>query len=146
MYISQETPEQTKNRLLKVIAEADFKVFEDFYAFEEFSTADLSRRIRADALALVRDDEMWSQLAPSQDKSKELFFIFSFHFVEDSDNSGFVGWLATTLKEKFGTGIFVICGQNDSRGGIFDYWGCPYKLAGAIRIAVENLIIEGKTK
>jgi len=144
MYISQETPEQTKNRLLKVIANAQLTVFEGTYFFEEFATTDFSRRIRTEALALVRDNELWSQLVPSQDASKELFFIFGFHFPEDSDNSGFVGWLATHLKEELGTGVFVICGQNSQRGGIFDYWGCPSQLAEEVRIAVENLRIEGK--
>lgn len=146
MYISRETPEQTENRLLKVIANAEFTVLEGAYAFDEFSTADLPYRIKADALALVRDDEMWSQLVPSQDTSKELFFIFNFHFLEGLDNSGFVGWLATYLKENLGTGVFVICGQNSNRGGIFDYWGCPFQLGDEARLAVENLIIKGSAK
>lgn len=146
MYISRETPEQTENRLLKVIANAEFTVLEGAYAFDEFLTADLPNRIKADALALVRDDEMWSQLVLSQDTSKELFFIFNFHFLEGLDNSGFVGWLATYLKENLGTGVFVICGQNSNRGGIFDYWGCPFQLGDEARLAVENLIIKGSAK
>lgn len=146
MYISRETEEQTENRLLDVIANAEFTVFEGAFVFEEFTAADLPRRIRADALALVRDGEMWSQLVPSQDISKELFFIFTFHFAENLDNSGFVGWLATYLKKKLGTGVFVICGQNSNRGGIFDYWGCPSELGEQVKLAVENLISQGRAK
>jgi hypothetical protein len=36
-----------------------------------------------------------------------------------------VGWLASILKRNLGTGVFVVCGQNSRRGGIFDYWGVP---------------------
>ena len=53
---------------------------------------------------------------------------FSFHFRSGLDNSGFVGWLATRLKARLGTGVFVVCGQNSARGGIFDYWGFPTDL------------------
>ena len=139
MYISQETSEQTKTRLLKVLAKAEFTILEGTYAFEEFPLSELRRNIRVDALALVRDDEMWSQLIPSQETSKEAIFLFCFHFIDGFDNSGFVGWLATYLKEKLGTGLFVICGQNSNRGGIFDYWGCPAQLGSEVKRAIEDL-------
>ncbi|WP_436025877.1 DUF6196 family protein [Trinickia sp. LjRoot230] len=29
-------------------------------------------------------------------------------------STSFVGWLATHLKNRFGTGVFVTCGQNDA--------------------------------
>ena len=144
MYISQETPEQTKDRLLKVIKAAEISFLEGTFAFEEFAAGDLTRRIRADALALVRDGEAWSQLVRSEDASTELFSVFSFHFSENLDNSGFVGWLATYLKEKLGTGVFVICGQNSNRGGIFDYWGCPFELSGEAKLLIEDLMIRDK--
>ena len=89
---------------------------------------DFGKKANQDALCLVRDNEVWSQLVSSSDKSKELFSIFSFHFDGCADNSGFVGWLASHLKKRLGTGVFVTCGQNTRRGGIFDYWGCPSEL------------------
>ena len=61
-------------------------------------------------------------------KLQNYLLIFSFHFDGCTDNSGFVGWLASHLKTKLGTGLFVTCGQNTKRGGIFDYWGCPSEL------------------
>ncbi|MCG8490113.1 MAG: DUF6196 family protein, partial [Sneathiellales bacterium] len=88
----------------------------------------------------VRDDEVWSQLVPSADSEAELFAIWRFHFREGDDNSGFVGWLANHLKEKFGTGVFVICGQNSNRAGIFDYWGCPISLRTEIIDEVKRLV------
>ena len=72
MHISRETSDQIMNRLLKVIATAEFTVLEGTYAFEEFPLSELSQHIRLDALALVRDNETWSQLVPSQDASKGL--------------------------------------------------------------------------
>lgn len=125
--VSRETLEEVDIRLRRVIAEADFKIHEGTFAFEEFPLKDFSSA-KGDALALVRDSEVWSQLVPSNDKSLELFSIFSFHFKGCSDNSGFVGWLASHLKMELGTGVFVTCGQNSKRGGIFDYWGCPSEL------------------
>lgn len=141
--ISQETPAQTENRLLKVIAQSEFKIFAESYAFEEFPLNNFSDLARQDALALVRDDEVWSQLVPCVDSNQELFKIFSFHFKNCTDNSGFVGWLASHLKTELGTGIFVTCGQNFKRGGIFDYWGCPLEISEDVVSEIEKLIIKG---
>jgi hypothetical protein len=57
----------------------------------------------------------------------------------DLDNSGFVGWLASHLKTAVGTGVFVVCGQNTRRGGIFDYWGVPVEAADAVLAEVRRL-------
>jgi len=123
LQINHETSEERNIRL-----HTDFVIYDGTYAFEEFPLQDFTSKVREDALALVRDKERWSQLIPSESDSDELFTMFSFHFDGCSDNSGFVGWLATHLKERLGTGVFVTCGQNSMRGGIFDYWGCPAEL------------------
>lgn len=130
--ISHETPEEIKTRLLDVIAQADFTVYEGTYFFDEFAPQDFATEVRQDALALVRDNEVWSQLIPSNDDSQESFLVFSFHFDGCPDSSGFVGWLASHLKQHLGTGVFVTCGQNAMRGSIFDYWGCPAELGEAV--------------
>jgi hypothetical protein len=130
MYVSRETSEQTERRLLGVIAKSKCRFYEGAFAFEEFPLHEFQMRCRADALALVRDDQVWSQLVPCSDGNAELFGILRFHFPLGLDNSGFVGWLAGRLKSKFGTGVFVTCGQNSSRGGIFDYTGVPDGLEG----------------
>jgi hypothetical protein len=140
MYISQETSEQTHKRLCSVIRNSDFKRYEGTFAFEEFPLNEFHSKVNQQSLALVRDSEIWSQLVESKDQTKELFIIFSFHFKEGGDNSGFVGWLASHLKQKLGTGVFVTCGQNSKRGGIFDYWGCPAELGASAIDEVEKLI------
>lgn len=144
MYISQETPEQTQQRLLKVIAEARLETFTDTYIFNEFLLEEFPAKASMHALAFVRDEEVWSELVPSQDANLELFTLFSFHFKNDLDNSGFVGWLASHLKATLGTGVFVVCGQNSREGGIFDYWGSPVALGKQVLQEVETLRKQGK--
>ena len=144
MYISNETPEETESRLLKVIGSAELEVFEKTYVFEEFPLHAFHANAKGDALAYVRDNEVWSQLIPSEDKTKELFTVIGFHFKPGFDNSGFVGWLATHLKQKLGTGVFVVCGQNSNKGGIFDYWGSPVEIGNAFIEEVQSLVAEGK--
>ena len=123
MYISHETKEETEERLFEVLRSAAFKVFEEPYYFKETNVSDFS--FDPQALAIVKDDEVWSYLVPATSHDTENFKVFSFHFKDGLDNSGFVGWLASKIKEQLGSGLFVVCGQNARRGGIFDYWGCP---------------------
>ena len=139
MYISYETLEQTNRRLLDVIKRAEMKTFDGSYTFSEFPGSRFPSAVSKDAIALVRDGEVWSQLVPSTDSKVELFKIFCFHFEDGLDNSGFVGWLASHIKVKIGTGLFVICGYNAERGGIFDYWGCPAEVGDKVIEEVQNL-------
>ncbi|WP_433795789.1 DUF6196 family protein [Actinoplanes sp. CA-252034] len=127
MSISRESPEETGQRLRAVVAAARLHILDGEWSFFE---APLSEppALTADLLAVVRDDDRWSWLAPAGATGGERFAVFSFHFPPEMDNSGFVGWLATELKRRLGTGVFVICGQNSDRGGIYDYWGCPAQL------------------
>jgi hypothetical protein len=138
--ISRETIEQTEQRLRRVITEARLRIYPETYAFVEFPLDQFPKAVRPDALALVRDDNVWSQLVPSRDASKEQFGVFRFHFPAGADNSGFVGWLATHLKSRFGTGVFVTCGQNAEDGGIFDYWGVPATLADEVFEEIKRLV------
>ena len=128
MYISQETPDQTHARLRKVIAEAELLVYDQPYVFEEVNVDRFPSHHIADALAFVRDNRVWSALVPRRHPEQEAFSLFSFHFPPNLDNSGFVGWLASHLKASVGTGVFVVCGQDSTRGGIFDYWGAPWSV------------------
>lgn len=129
MYVSHETPDQTHTRLLGVLAAADFRVYDGTFAFVEAPRGDAPPAVHPAALAVVGDDEVWSQLVPvaegAAEGAAEPFAVFRFHFPPGLDNSGFVGWLATHIKREVGAGVFVVCGQNTGRGGIFDYWGCP---------------------
>ena len=140
--ISHETIEQVEQRLRRVITQARLQIYPGTWAFQEFPLDRFAQFARSDALALVRDDAVWSQLVPSDDAGHDLFGVFRFHFPAGADNSGFVGWLATHLKRRFGTGVFVTCGQNSADGGIFDYWGVPAVLADEVFSEVR-LLVEG---
>jgi len=140
VHISRETPEETEARLEEVTRRCDLKVFDGSFAFSEFPLHRFPDLVQPDALALVRDDDVWSQLVPHDGREGEMFAVFRFHFPPEVDNSGFVGWLATRLKRRFGTGVFVVCGHNHARGGIFDYWGCPIGVADDVLAEVRQLV------
>lgn len=139
MYVSQESPEQTHARLSRVLAESQFVVHERSYAFVESVVSRFPGELVPEALAFVRDEDVWSALVPSSSPEQERFVIFGFHFTEGLDNSGFVGWLASHLKLRLGTGVLVICGQNSARGGIFDYWGAPLSMSDQVIAEVQRL-------
>ena len=140
--ISHESASEVTERLERVIQQTRLVVYDDAYVFEEFPLDAFHERADPNALALVRDDQVWSQLTRQNNPAPddEPFAIWRFHFPAGVDNSGFVGWLAMRLKEQFGTGVFVVCGQNSADGGIFDYWGCPLELRDDIIGAVESLV------
>lgn len=129
-------------RLRTVIASARLAWLDGVYAFEEHPVERLPAAEAADALALVRDHEVWSVLKRASGGAAEQFSLFSVHFVPGLDNSGFVGWLASRFKRDLGTGVFVICGQNSRDGGIFDYWGVPV----AQRAQAEQLLMKVRSE
>lgn len=139
MYVSQESAEHTHIRLRRVIAYSQLVVYECPYVFVEVSASRFPSELLSEALAFVRDEDVWSALVPGSSPGQEQFAIFSFHFPPGMDNSGFVGWLASYLKSRLGTGVLVVCGQNSTRGGIFDYWGVPLSIAGQAIAEVERL-------
>lgn len=139
MYISHETREAMQVRLLQVIRQADLVVYTAPYAYVEGPVQAFDIELTEKALALVRDDAVWSALVPSDSPAQEQFLVFRFHFPAGLDNSGFVGWLASLLKERVGTGVFVVCGQNSRRGGIFDYWGAPFSVAEHVLSELQRL-------
>lgn len=139
--VSKETEEQTDLRLRRVIAVADLVVHDGIWYFKE-SPASSPPPLSDRTLAVVRDEDSWSALIPlthEPTEQIERFGVFSFHFPLGVDNSGFVGWLASHLKRRLGTGVFVVCGSNSARGGIYDYWGCPHGLLPDVLAVVNEL-------
>ena len=130
--VTQETPEEASIRLRRVLTQSRVEVMPGSYAFIEYPAGDGIAAARPDAIAVVRDDAVWSQLVPYSDSDQECLAMFRIHFPEGIDNSGFIGWLSSHLKKRFGTGVFVICGHNRKDGGIFDYWGIPLEVAPAV--------------
>lgn len=102
MYVSQETPAQTHARLVRDLAEADLVVFSEPYAFVEVSVEALPAHLATQALAFVRDEDVWSALVPTPDPAPERFVLFSFHFTPGLDNSGFVAGSPRTSRRPSG--------------------------------------------
>jgi len=127
MNVSTEITWQTEERLRRLMGLVQPHVYEGHWHFHEFPASHFPFAIRADALAIVRGESGWSQLVPLREggHAHETFTVWSLHFPPDRDNSGFVGWLATILKQRLGTGIAVVCGYDASRGGIFDLLVVP---------------------
>jgi hypothetical protein len=142
MHINRESEAERDARLRQVIASADFVVYDQPYGFVESLVSRVPPAVRTDAVAIVRDDDVWSQLVPLAQiraDGPEPCALFRFQFPSGVDNSGFVGWLASRLKRELGTGVFVVCGHNSERGGIFDYWGCPLALRQKVQRVIHTL-------
>ena len=93
-----------------------------------------------DSLALVRYDTQWCELRPAKHgEDGERFVVWRVAFTDGGDNSGFVGWLATQLKRRLGTGVFVTCGSHPDADGVFDYWGAPAKLRAEVLTELRAL-------
>ncbi len=141
MHVTQETAAQVDQRLRSVAAATSVEVLRGDWWHHEFPANQFPAQVRSDAIALVRDRSGWSQLVPVRDTDQpsERFRLWCCHFPEGMDNSGFIGWLASRIKGKTGSGIFVVCGRNSELGGIYDYWGCPAEAADAVLAEVLAL-------
>ena len=138
VHVSHETTQQTHDRLARVLASATLTVYDEPYAFEE-RRVDEAPAPSGGALAVVVDDDVASYLVPAREDAGERFGIVKVHFPDGVDNSGFVGWLATHMKAALGTGVFVVCGSNRERGGIYDYWGFPWELRERVADVIARL-------
>jgi hypothetical protein len=136
--ISREHPVETERRLRRVIRAADVTHLEGAWAFRRFAG-----EVPADALATVRDADGWCALVPTDDSAAERFALTLTTFSDAIENSGFVGWLATAIKRGLGSGVFVVCGHNPRRGGVFDYLGYPLAVAGDVRALIDDLKADG---
>lgn len=134
--ISQERTVESERRLRAVLRTAQLVHLPEAWCFQ---------RIASDppvgAIATVRDADGWCALVPATADSAERFALTMSTFAPDIDNSGYVGWLATAVKQRLGSGVFVICGDNPRRGGIFDYLGYPLEVADAVRALIDELCL-----
>lgn len=132
--ISQERPVESQRRLRAVLRTTQLVHLPEAWCFQ---------RIVGDppegAIATIRDVDGWCALVPATEDSGEQFGLTLSTFAPHIDNSGYVGWLATAVKQRLGSGVFVICGDNPRRGGIFDYLGYPLEVADAVRNLIDEL-------
>lgn len=132
--ISHERPVESEARLRAVLRAAQVVHLPGAWCFERFD-GDPSPQ----ALATVKDVDGWCALVPATANADEPFGVTLTTFSPQIDNSGYVGWLATAIKQHLGSGVFVICGDNPHRGGIFDYLGYPVEVSDAVRTLIDEL-------
>ena|SRR5918996_3718127 len=130
--ISEERAVVTERRLRAVLRKTRVRHLPELWSFIRYEGS-----VPDDAIALVRDEDGWCALVPIE--GRENFCLTSMVFPEGLDNSGFVGWMASTIKRELGSGVFVICGDNPQRGGIFDYCGYPAEVAERVRSLIGDL-------
>ncbi len=132
--ISRERPVESEWRLRAVLRSTQLVHLPEAWCFQR-----IAGNPPADAVATVRDVDGWCALVPATEDSGERFGLTLSTFAPHIDNSGYVGWLATVVKQRLGSGVFVICGDNPRRGGIFDYLGYPLEVADAVRVLIDEL-------
>ena len=125
--VSQEVGAQTEARLRDVFRQSAVEWLPGLWAFVEGEEAVRHN----DSIAEIRDEGRLSALYPSL-TAAERFGVFRVVLPRGADDSGFVGWLASRVKAQTGSGLFVICGQNARRGGIFDFYGVPEAAIGEV--------------
>jgi hypothetical protein len=134
VFISEELPVETERRLRDLIRVAQVVHLDGPWRFRRFCET-----APPGAIATVKDDAGWCALVPATGRGGELFGLTRTTFSPAIDNSGFVGWLATTIKQRTGSGVFLVCGDNPARGGIFDYLGYPLAMADEVRDLIDGL-------
>ncbi|GAB2491680.1 DUF6196 family protein [Nocardiopsis aegyptia] len=132
--ISQELPIESEARLRQVLRDTDIEHLPGDWCFRRFTGAP-----PPEALATVRDADGWCALTPADGGAAEPFGLTLSTFPPGIDNSGYIGWVSTTVKERTGSGVFVVCGDNPRRGGVFDYLGYPAEAADAVRAVLDDL-------
>lgn len=132
-----ETIEDQSLRLIKAFSNSEINFLQGSYDYEEFDSEKLKLNFNANALALVRDGERWSQLV---EQENGFFAVFSIHFSGVDNVNGFVGWFASYLKEKLGIGLIVFVGSNSLKNGVYDYYGVSKDNITAVKREVDLLV------
>ena len=132
--ISRELPVESEARLRQVLRDTDIEHLPGDWCFRRLTGAP-----PPEALATVRDADGWCALVPDGGGAAEPFGLTLSTFPPGIDNSGYIGWVSTTVKERTGSGVFVVCGDNPRRGGVFDYLGYPAEAADAVRAVLDDL-------
>jgi len=141
--VSREVGAQTEARLRDVFRRSAISWLPGCWSFVERNDA----AERDDWIAAIRDEGQLSVLCPASEPASETaeerFGVFRVVLPSGADDSGFVGWLATRIKAATGSGLFVVCGQNRERGGIFDYYGVPEVAVPEVAAVLERLGADG---
>jgi hypothetical protein len=133
--ISREATAETEARLRRLFRDCSAEWLPGLWSFIEGEQA-----LRRDgSIAVVRDGAQASALVPATDDGGQ-FAVFRVVLPRDADDSGFVGWLCSRIKASTGSGLFVICGHNEARGGVYDYYGVPAAVVDEVQDLLARLV------
>lgn len=136
--ISREASAQAEARLRAIFRGSGVRWLPGYWSFLEGEEASL---VDGGSIAVVRDEGRLSALCPAVEARADLerFEVFRVVLPAGADDSGFVGWLASRIKAVTGSGVFVVCGHDRERGGVFDYYGVPEAAADDVRALLGRL-------
>lgn len=141
MDVTAETPAQANERNRRVLQTAKLTWLSGRFVFAPCSPnrADQAA-LDDDTLAVIRDGSRLSSLRRRRlEDEGGTIRVFSVHFPPKATNSGFVGWLATEIKNETGSGVGVVCGFDSQVGDLFDYWCVPDEVAGRVLEVIDGL-------
>jgi hypothetical protein len=141
VHVSVEVPAHSEARLRAVMRRSTVSWLPGTWVFRDGPEAATADTLTT-AIAKVADEGRVSALVPGVSDTEEVFTVFRVVLPAGVDDSGFVGWLASTIKAATGSGLFVVCGYDEQRGGIYDYYGVPQGVAGQVRHVVAALSSE----
>jgi hypothetical protein len=135
--VSVEVPTHSEARLRAVMRQSTVDWLPGTWVFREGLEAETTDTVTT-AIAKVSDEGRVSALVPGRSDG-EVFEVFRVVLPAGVDDSGFVGWFASAIKAATGSGVFVVCGYDEQRGGIYDYYGVPRRAARDVRAVVDAL-------
>ena len=136
--IAYENPIATKIRLGLLMGSVSVKHFPRPF---EFASSPERVGWKAGSLAAVQGRQGYSvvRLVADDVVPDTTLDVFEIRFATQSDNSGFIGYLAGRLKEVTGSGCIVLCGAESER--IFDYYLVPTPVAPLARKYLDHLTL-----
>ena len=142
MHVSAETAEQTDARLRRVMAMATLDVDDRSWWFEELArsrTSSVGRgRMPSRSSATPTAGASSSRSARPTHRPSD---SGSGPSIPERGGQQRLRRLARHPHQARnpGGGVFVVCGQNSRRGGIYDHWGCPEAVADQVLETIHAL-------
>jgi hypothetical protein len=132
-----ETNSKLIERLYYVLKQSEFVEFDELYYFKQFEE---TPNLENNALSYIRNGNYWTGLIEAEDDRTENYKIFCFKVNTTSNNSGFLGWMATEIKKKLGISIIVFCSHCPTTDKDILYIGCSSLYGNQVKNFIETLM------
>jgi hypothetical protein len=123
--VDVETPALTEVRLIGALRAADCELLEGEFAWQRIDASAFPAAVAAGAVALARNGQQWSQLAPAVGDRAETWALLSLRFSPGTNVDGFVAWFAAHLRRRIGPRL-ILANQFVAESGRAAFlWGVP---------------------